>query len=269
MKALYEKYLKTDMLPTIFCPGCGYGTVMSAFIRAIDSLNINQDDISLHGGVGCGCRLPQYFNCDISHGLHGRALSFAQGVKMARPEKQVVVFTGDGDNVGIGGNAFIHACRRNVDITVIQLSNLVYAMTGSQQSPMTPIGGITKTSPYGSAEPNFNLGKLSAAAGASYFARWTTANPVQLEKCLAEAISHRGLSVVEVISQCPTGAGRNMYGTDKGYEMLDMFRKIYHPAPKDASVYQDGSEYFLGCLFKEDRPTIQDYQDKWKEQAES
>ena len=258
MKELFANKLRKDGPPLIFCPGCGYGTALNSFIRAMDTLQLKQGDVGFFSGAGCGCWLPLYLNYDVAHTLHGRPIAFAQGAKIARPDKTVIVFTGDGDNVGIGGNHFIHAARRNIDITVIQMSNLVYGMTGAQKAPTTPLMSKTKTSPYGNEEEPFDLGKLSAAAGATFFARWTTAHPVQLERAFVDAVRHRGFSVVEIISQCPTGAGRNMYGTDKGYEMLEAFRRIYSPIKQGELVEMGGTQLRLGTLIDIDKPTIHD-----------
>lgn len=258
MKEEFVRKLRKDGLPLIFCPGCGYGTALNSFLRAMETLDLKKGDVGFFSGAGCGCWLPLYLDYDVAHTLHGRPIAFAQGAKMARPDKTVVVFTGDGDNVGIGGNHFIHAARRNIDITVVQMSNMVYGMTGAQKAPTTPLMGKTKSSPYGNEEEPFDLGRLSVAAGATYFARWTTAHPIQLEKAYVEAIRHKGFSVIEIISQCPTGAGRNIYGSDKGYEMLEAFRREYTPLRPGEAPDLNDTRMRLGTLIDIQRPTIHD-----------
>ena len=165
MKELYKKYIREYTFPEIFCPGCGYGIFLNAFIRALDELGIKKGDIGIVSGGGCGAWMGMNLDVDVFKCLHGRSIAFAEGVKIARPDKPVVAFTGDGENVGIGGNHMIHAARRNIDITCFQLTNLVYGMTGAQKAPTTPLYGKTKTSPYGNEEEPFDVGRLCIAAG--------------------------------------------------------------------------------------------------------
>lgn len=223
MHPLGEKYLRKIALPFLWCPGCGNGTILSAAIRAIDSLDI-RENIALVGGIGCSGWIPVYLEADTLHVLHGRAIPFATGLKMSDPKRKVLVFTGDGDCLGIGGNHFIHGARRNVDITVIMVHNQIYGMTGGQVAPTTPNAGKTKTSPYGNPEHPFNGCELAKAAGATYVARWTTGHPRQLANALAEAISHAGFSYVEVLTQCPTQAGRVIHGTADPAKLLDTIK---------------------------------------------
>ena len=152
MQPLAEKYLRKSALPTIFCPGCGHGTVLNAFLRVIDDMGII-DDLSLVGGIGCSSWTPVFINTDVMHTLHGRAIAVATGLKLANPGRHVVAFTGDGDCIGIGGNHFLHGARRNIDMTVIMLDNHIYGMTGGQVAPTTPFQATTQTSPYGNPEP--------------------------------------------------------------------------------------------------------------------
>lgn len=219
MNRLMERYLRLDALPNLFCPGCGNGIVQHAAIAAIDKLGI-RDDIACVSGIGCSSWIPCYFNLDVLHTTHGRALAFAQGLKLARPEKQVLVFTGDGDCLAIGGNHLLHACKRNIDLTAIMVNNHIYGMTGGQKSPATPQGATTKTSPWGAYDEPIRGAELVMDLGATYVARWTTAHPVQLQKSIEAGIKHKGFSFIEVISQCPTQSGKSVYGDkDPAYIM--------------------------------------------------
>ncbi len=224
MHPIAEKYLRKSALPFIFCPGCGHGTVLNAFLRVVDELNI-MDDLSLVGGIGCSSWTPVFINTDVLHTLHGRALAMATGLKLANPQRNVVVFTGDGDCMGIGGNHFLHAARRNIDLTVIMLDNGIYGMTGGQVAPTTPSDAKTQTSPYGNPEPPIDSCSVAIASGATYVARWTTAHPKGLMRAIKEAMQHKGFSFIDAISQCPTQAGRYVYGTGNPADLLRMIKK--------------------------------------------
>lgn len=224
MHPLAEKYLRKAGLPLIFCPGCGDGTVLNVFLRAVEEMGIFEE-LALVGGIGCSGWLPTYVKADVLHVLHGRAIPFAIGLKLTDPRRRVVVFTGDGDCVGIGGNHFIHGARRNIDLTVIMMNNGIYGMTGGQVAPTTPLGGRTQTSPYGNIEFPFDVCDLARAAGATYVARWTAAHPRQLLRAIKEGIEHRGFSFIEVVSQCPTQAGRYLEGTNDPAELLALMKK--------------------------------------------
>jgi len=224
MHPLAEKYIRKEALPLIFCPGCGDGTVLNVFLRAVEEMGIFQD-LALVGGIGCSGWLPTYLRADVLHVLHGRTIPFATGLKLTNLRRKVVVFTGDGDGVGIGGNHFIHGARRNIDLTVIMLNNGIYGMTGGQVAPTTPQRGKTQTSPYGNLEYPFDVCELARAAGATYVARWTTAHPYQLLKAIKEGINHEGFAFIEVLSQCPTQAGRYMEGTSDPGELLSIIKK--------------------------------------------
>jgi len=206
--AEFLSYFRQDRLPHIWCPGCGNGTVVGALVRAIDKLGLDKNNLILVSGIGCSSRAVGYLDFDTLHTTHGRALAFATGIKLARPRLKVVVITGDGDCAAIGGNHFIHAARRNIDITTIIINNDTYGMTNGQMSPMTPHGMLGTTAPYGNVEYNFDLCELAKSAGATYVARATTYHYVLLEDLIIKALTHTGFSVVEVISQCPTYFGR-------------------------------------------------------------
>lgn len=213
MNKLYESYIRKEMLPTLFCPGCGNGIIQGAAIRAIEKLNV-RERLACVSGIGCSAYIPCYMDIDVIHFLHGRALSAATGLKLAAPEKKVLVFSGDGDMLAIGGNHFLHACMRNIDLTVIMINNAIYGMTGGQKSPTTPKGAHTKTSPAGSWDTPIDCCALAEAAGATYIARWTTAHPFDLEKAICEGLLHTGFSFIEVLSQCPVQAGKGVFGGD-------------------------------------------------------
>lgn len=224
MHPIAEKYLRKSALPTIFCPGCGHGIVLNSFLRVVDEMDII-DDLSLVGGIGCSSWLPVFVDTDVIHTLHGRAIALATGLKLANPKRTVVAFCGDGDCIGIGGNHFLHGCRRNIDITVVMMDNQIYGMTGGQLAPTTPFRSKTQTSPYGNPEMNFDACKVAIAAGATYVARWTCAHPKEMARAIKEGIEHKGFSFIEIISPCPTQAGRYIYGMANPGEMLNMFRK--------------------------------------------
>jgi 2-oxoglutarate/2-oxoacid ferredoxin oxidoreductase subunit beta len=204
----FMKYLRTDRLPNIFCAGCGNGIIMNAFFNAIELAELDFDNLALVSGIGCSSRVPGYINCDSLHTTHGRPITFATGLKLANPDLDVVVFTGDGDAAAIGGNHLIHGSRRNIDITVICINNSIYGMTGGQISPTSPTGSYGSTAPFGALEKPFNLSELTKAAGATYVARWTTAHPVQLSNSIKKGLKNKGFSFIEAISQCPTYFGR-------------------------------------------------------------
>jgi 2-oxoglutarate ferredoxin oxidoreductase subunit beta len=252
MHPLAERYLRTDALPFLWCPGCGNGTILGAAIRAIDELEII-DEIALVGGIGCSGWIPTYLNADVMHALHGRAIPCATGLKMSDPSRKVLVFTGDGDCLGIGGNHFIHAARRNLDITVIMVNNQIYGMTGGQVAPTTPSMAKTSTSPSGNPELPFDACELAKGSGATYIARWTAGHPRQLRRAIKEAISHEGFAFVEVLAQCPTQAGRIMYGTADPAILLDTLtsRTVTVAASKKRSPQELRGKYLIGTLFKD------------------
>jgi 2-oxoglutarate ferredoxin oxidoreductase subunit beta len=210
----YNKYLRLEKFPLIWCPGCGNGTVFKAILRAVDRIGLDNDEVCMVSGIGCSSRTPGYADFNTLHTTHGRALAFATGVKMARPEMTVIVVTGDGDATAIGGNHFIHAARRNIDITVVLFNNWIYGMTGGQASPTTPEGKRGSTAPYGQIEPNFDIVSLASGAGASFVARQTVAQPIQLDKVIERGIKKRGFSLIEAMTTCPTTYGRRNKQSD-------------------------------------------------------
>ncbi|MBP8672902.1 MAG: 2-oxoacid:ferredoxin oxidoreductase subunit beta [Synergistales bacterium] len=201
-------WLRVDFFPHIWCPGCGHGIIMHALLRALASLGCEKERTVIASGIGCSSRMPGYIDACTVHTTHGRSLVFATGIKLASPELTVVNVMGDGDCAAIGGNHFIHACRRNIDITAVILNNSIYGMTGGQVSPTTPIGAYATTAPYGVIDPPFDLCNLAAAAGATYVARATVAQPQLIEQYIKKGIQNKGFSVVEVMTHCHTQFGR-------------------------------------------------------------
>lgn len=201
-------YIRKKKLPFIWCSGCGDGIILASILRAVDSIGWKKDEICMISGIGCCGRMPGYVDFHTLHTTHGRALSFATGIKLANPSLKVIVVMGDGDAVAIGGNHFIHTARRNTDITAIICNNYIYGMTGGQASPTTPRGSFASTAPYGAAEPPFDIVELAIGCGASYVARGTVYHVPALDKLLKKALLHKGFSVVDVLSTCPTAYGR-------------------------------------------------------------
>ncbi len=227
-----HQYLRPKKkFPHVWCSGCGLGVILGSMIRSIHGLGIPRDDVAICSGIGCSSRLPVYVDFNTLHTTHGRAIAFATGVKTAKPRLKVIVVTGDGDCLAIGGNHFIHACRRNIDITVILANNWIYGMTGGQFSPTTPTEKIGSTAPYGNIEQPFDPCTLAIAAGASYVARSTVYHVDQLDKMLAGALNKRGFSLVEVLSNCHTYFGR-MNKEGDPVDMLNYLKK--HTLPVQA-----------------------------------
>lgn len=212
------------MIPHIWCQGCGNGIVLNCFVHALDEMQMDMDKLVVVSGIGCIGRTAGYTNTDSFHTTHGRPLAFATGVKLANPELEVVVVSGDGDLFAIGGNHFIHAARRNMGIKVLCVNNFNYGMTGGQQGPTTLLEAFTPTSPYGNIEHPFNLVHLAAAAGAIYVARWTTLHVRRLTQSIRKLIEKEGFGFVEVVSPCPEIFGRRNR-MRSGLEMMEWFKK--------------------------------------------
>jgi 2-oxoglutarate/2-oxoacid ferredoxin oxidoreductase subunit beta len=206
---LIHRYLRSSKrFPHVWCPGCGIGILLGALVRAIDSGGYSKDDIVLISGIGCSGRLPVYLDFNTLHTTHGRALTFATGIKLAKPKLKVIAVMGDGDAASIGGNHLIHSARRNIDITAIIINNQIYGMTGGQSSPTTPFGLHTSSSPFGHLEHPFDISRLVEAAGAPFVARATVYHARLLEHIIGKAIAKSGFSVVEVMSPCVTHFGK-------------------------------------------------------------
>ncbi len=217
-------YLRSHKkFPHVWCPGCGIGIVLGTLVRSIDTLGLQKDNIALVSGIGCTGRMPVYVDFNTLHTTHGRALAFATGLKIARPEMNVIVVMGDGDALAIGGNHFIHAARRNIGITTIIVNNLIYGMTGGQSSPTTPTGSIATTAAYGNIEQPFDISRMAEAAGAAFVARSTVVHVFELEKLMERALGKKGFAVLEVISNCHVGYGRQNT-MPSAVEMLNWMR---------------------------------------------
>lgn len=250
-------YLRQDHWPTIWCPGCGNGIILKAFLQAVDNLQIKQERMAVVSGIGCSSRATGYIDFNTLHTLHGRAVAFATGVKLAKPDFQVAVLGGDGDILAIGGNHFIHACRRNIDITIVVFNNMIYGMTGGQNSPTTPFEKIASTTPYGNIEKPFDVVKMAIAAGATYVARATVYHYPLLVRYITKALSHKGTSVVEAVTNCHTYYGRyNRIGDAP--EMIDYFKKNSIMLDKAKGMPESNlkNKIIIGEFHEEDRPTF-------------
>ncbi len=203
-----DRWLRSERMPHIWCAGCGIGPTLYAWTRALDRVGIDKEKVVYVSGIGCCGRGSGYLDVDGFHTTHGRAIPFAIGIKLVKPELCVSVISGDGDLFSIGGNHFIHAARRNVDLLVICTNNFIYGMTGGQLAATTPQGDYSTTTPYGSIEQPFNTPHLANASGAVYVARWTSIHVRLLENSIAEALRMKGFRYIEVLSPCPVNYGR-------------------------------------------------------------
>jgi len=266
---LIHKYLRHDKkFPHVWCPGCGIGIMLGALIRAIDRIGYEKDEIVLVSGIGCSGRLPVYVDFNTLHTTHGRALTFATGVKLAKPNLKVIVIMGDGDAVAIGGNHFIHAARRNIDLTAIILNNSVYGMTGGQYSPTTPYGMRSTTTVYSNIEQDFKISELAVTAGAVFVGRGTVYHAKLLDSLIEQALLKRGFSVVEVISHCHTQYGRqNRLGS--AVEMMEWQRDHAVPVEKALRMKQEElkDKIFIGVLIDKELPAYQDEYERIRERA--
>jgi len=245
-------YIRERFFPHIWCPGCGHGTIMGSMIRAIENLGIEKNNIVVVSGIGCSSRICGYLDFHTLHTIHGRALAFATGVKLSRPELTVIVPMGDGDAFAIGGNHLIHAARRNIDVTAIIMNNNIYGMTGGQYSPSTGYGDFATTAPYGNIDQSFDVVKLALGAGASFAARTTTYHATSMIKILEKAIIHKGFSVVDVLSQCPTYYGRkNKFASP--VDMLKYYKTNTTPIGSEAKEKNPGL-IERGIFAQEERP---------------
>jgi len=247
-----KRYIRERFFPHLWCSGCGHGIVLNTLLRALDELGLSRNEVVMVSGIGCSSRISGYVDVHTLHTLHGRALAFATGVKMSLPQLNLIVPMGDGDALAIGGNHFIHAARRNIDITAIVMNNRIYGMTGGQFSPLSGYGTNATTAPYRNIDHDFDVVKLSKAAGATFVARTTTYHVKQLKDMIKDAIIHDGFSVVEVLSQCPTYFGRrNKMGGP--VEMMDFFKN--NTTNIGSKAKQDNPDWIeRGIFVKEDLP---------------
>jgi 2-oxoglutarate ferredoxin oxidoreductase subunit beta len=243
-----KDFIRERFFPHIWCSGCGHGIVLNSLLRAIEKLGMSKNEIVVVSGIGCSSRISGYVDFHTLHTIHGRALAFATGVKMSLPELNVIVPMGDGDALAIGGNHFIHAARRNIDLTAIVMNNRIYGMTGGQYSPLSGYGTLATTAPYMNIDYAFDTVELAKAAGASFVARSTTYHVQQLTKILRQAILHEGFSVVEVLSQCPTYFGRkNRAGS--AVDMMEFFKN--HTTPIGSKAKKEHPDLIERGVFVE------------------
>ncbi|EAX49031.1 thiamine pyrophosphate enzyme domain protein TPP-binding [Thermosinus carboxydivorans Nor1] len=254
MEKIIEKYYR-PRLPHIWCPGCGNGIVTGAIVKAIDKLGLDQNKTVIVSGIGCSSRASGYLNFDTVHSAHGRALPVATGIKLAEPDLNVIVVTGDGDGTAIGGNHFIHAARRNINLTVILYNNNIYGMTGGQYSPLTPTNNKATTAPYGTVERTFDIAELAKAAGATFVARGTAYHTQMLVDLIAQAISHDGFALVEAITQCPISYGRqNKMGDAPKMLAWQRDHAVTVEAAKKLAPEQLADKFLIGVLHKSEAP---------------
>lgn len=243
---MLNTYYLPRRLPTIWCPGCGLGGAQGAFVRAFHNTGLDRDKTVLVNGIGCSGRTAAYLDFDVLKGTHGRAITFATGIKLYRPELNVVVMVGDGDATAIGGNHLIHAARRDVGITVVVFNNQIYGMTGGQVSPTTPANARAATAPRGNRERPFDICQLAKGAGARFVGRGTAYHVPELERLFASALTHKGFALVEVMVQCPEQYGRyNQVGT--AADMLLNFKLNAVRASRGRSPETDG-KFVIGEL---------------------
>ena len=266
---LVHKYLRHDKkFPHVWCPGCGIGIVLGAMIRAIDRLAYRKDDIVMVAGIGCSGRLPVYVDFNTLHTTHGRALTFATGVKLAKPELKVIVVMGDGDATAIGGNHFIHAARRNINLTAIIINNSIYGMTGGQYSPTTPYGMKASTAPYRNIEHSFNIAELAVTAGAVFVGRGTVYHARLLDKLIEKALVKRGFGVVEVITHCHTQYGRrNRMGDAVAMMKWQKEHAVRVEKSADMSEEELRDKFTIGVLVDRELPIYTEQYALVREQA--
>lgn len=263
---IHERYLRhTKKFPNIWCAGCGIGIVLGAIIRAVDALGLDKNDIAMISGIGCTGRMPVYVDFNTLHTTHGRALAFATGLKLVRPEMKVIVVMGDGDALAIGGNHFIHAARRNIGLTAIVVNNATYGMTGGQYSPTTPLGALSTTAPYGHIEPPFQIAELAQCAGAAFVARSTVYHVDELQEYIARALQKDGFSLVEAVSYCHTTIGRlNRWGTAP-----EMMRRLKEDSITLKQAERMGPEERAGKIIRgilADRDDLTEYTQRYQQE---
>jgi 2-oxoglutarate ferredoxin oxidoreductase subunit beta len=269
----YEFLRHHKKFPHLWCAGCGIGIAMGSILRSVRKLELNQDDVAVISGIGCTGRMPVYMDFNTMHTTHGRALAFATGLKLARPDMEIIVVMGDGDALAIGGNHFIHAARRNIDLTAIVVNNNIYGMTGGQSSPTTPLGAYSATAPYGHIEQPFPICDLAVAAGASFVARGTVYHVTQLDRLIEQAIVKRGFAVVEAVSYCHTTYGRanNLKSPIQMMQLLkdnSITLQAAKKADEEAGEEGPGGKIVRGVLHDVEKPEFTELYDQLIEQVD-
>jgi 2-oxoglutarate ferredoxin oxidoreductase subunit beta len=264
----YEYLRHHKRFPHLWCAGCGIGIVMGSLLRAVQKLELNQDDVAVVSGIGCTGRMPVYVDFNTMHTTHGRALAFATGLKLARPEMEIIVVMGDGDALAIGGNHFIHTARRNIDLTAIVVNNNIYGMTGGQSSPTTPLHAISSTAPYGHIEQPFPICDLAVAAGAAYVARGTVYHVTQLDTLIEQALRKRGFAVVEAVSYCHTTFGRANQ-LKSPVQMMKLLKENSITVERARKLEEEpaANQIVRGVFHDEDKPEFTELYDQVIEQA--
>ena len=267
---LVFRYMRIDHLPQIWCPGCGNGILMRDVVVAIDNLKLEREKVVIVSGIGCSSRAAGYLDFNTIHTTHGRAIPFATGIKLAKPELNVIVITGDGDCTAIGGNHLIHAARRNVEMTVVVFNNNIYGMTGGQYSPTTPTGERGTTAPYGNVDRQFDITQLAAGAGASYTARGTAYHTQQTIKAIQDGITHPGFSLIDCYSPCPTYYGRkNKKGTAVDMMKFQRDHGVTKAQYEKLSDEEKKDKFIVGQLTQNEYPGYVDLYKKVIERSQS
>lgn len=255
MEQLVDKYFRAGRLPHIWCPGCGNGIVTGALVKAIEKLQLDKDNVAVVSGIGCSSRASGYLDFNTIHSAHGRALPVATGVKLAEPRLKVIVVSGDGDATAIGGNHFIHAARRNIDITVVLYNNSIYGMTGGQYSPLTPTNSVATTAPGGTIDRPFDVTELAKGAGATFVARSTTFHTQLLSDVIAQGIQHEGFSIIEAITACPISYGRqNKLGAAPKMMQWQKEHGVVLAAYAKLTDEQKADKFPIGVLYQAQAP---------------
>lgn len=250
-KTIHHYLRHKKKFPHVWCPGCSNGIVLGAVIRAIAELKYDKDNIAMVSGIGCSSRMPVYVDFNTLHTLHGRAIAYATGIKFYKPEMKVIVVTGDGDATAIGGNHFIHAARRNIDLTVILINNNIYGMTGGQYSPTTNIGDRSTTTPFGNIDPVFDICDLAMGSGATFVARTTAYHALEAQAFIKRALEHKGFSLVEIISACPVIYGRLNHKGDAVEMMKQMKENAVPIAAYDKLIEEERKNKYRRGIFRQ------------------
>jgi len=257
-KIVHDYLRHKKRFPHVLCPGCGHGIVLGSLIRSVHSLGLSKDNVVVVAGIGCSGRLAVYVDFNTVHATHGRALTFATGIKMANPKLTVIAIMGDGDALSIGGNHLIHAARRNIGVTALILNNNIYGMTGGQCSSTTPPGALSMTTPYGQLEKSFDIVDMATAAGATFVARATSYHARIMDQLLTKAFSRQGFSLVEIFTPCHTQYGRK----NKFKNIVSMYEDLKKRS-MDVAAYRNlepekrAEKFPMGVFVERDEPGLE------------